>query len=55
LFEKGANETEVARILGTTESVVRRHYSKMCKERQERLSGLVQATWSRNRAETYHA
>jgi hypothetical protein len=49
LFEAGANETEVAKMLGATEAIVRRHYSKMCKERQVRLSTLAQATWHKNR------
>lgn len=49
LFEAGANETEVAKMLGATEAVIRKHYSKMCKERQARLSKLAQATWPKNR------
>jgi integrase len=46
LFRKGASVPEVARILGNSDAIVRKHYWKLIPAEQERLSSLVEATWA---------
>lgn len=49
LFQQGASVEQVARILGNTPAIVRKHYWKMCPEVQDELTSLVMSTWKVNR------
>jgi integrase len=51
MFEKGANEADVAKALGDTEAVIRKHYSKMCEGIRSRVTGFIRMTHASNRAE----
>ena len=41
LLSLGANDQEVADILGNTPAIVRKHYAPWCPQRQERISALL--------------
>jgi integrase len=46
LLVKGVSAGFVASVLGDSEEIVRKHYSKWISERQEALDRAIQATWS---------
>ena len=41
LLEKGVPVADVAELIGDTEDIVREHYSKWIKSRQERLTNIL--------------
>ena len=46
LLENGASFEEVADILGDTVEVIKKHYAKWSKKRQERVSNLMSLVYS---------
>lgn len=42
LLEKGVPVADVAELIGDTEEIVRRHYSRWVASRQDRLSRILQ-------------
>ena len=42
LLEKGVPVAEVAELIGDTEDILRRHYSRWTKTRQDRLTKILQ-------------
>jgi hypothetical protein len=51
LLVRGLSVSHVATLLGNTEDIVRKHYSKWIPERQQAFDSAIRAVWNSEKAQ----